>query len=114
MKKILCIIALFIFSYNAYAYEPSECDGISRWERLAHNSPDVLMRSCNLFGMNFIEIKSQLNENRCIMVKNSKTGDQWKHFYLHRKSIKALGSPYLDPATLVVTSKNTENNRCYS
>ncbi|MBU3624266.1 hypothetical protein [Polynucleobacter sp. AP-Latsch-80-C2] len=114
MNKILFVIALLVSSFNAFAYEPSECDGISKWERGSQNSADVLTRSCNIFGMNFIEIKSKLNENRCIVVMNSKTGDQWKHFYLRKQSIKALGNAYFDPTVLVITSKNAENNRCFS
>jgi hypothetical protein len=114
MNKILFFIAFLASSFNAYAYEPSECDGISKWERGSQNSPDVLTRSCNIFGMNYIEIKSKLNENRCIVVKNANTGDQWKHFYLRKQSIKAFGNFRFDPTALVITSKNAENNRCYS
>lgn len=114
MKKYLLAITFFFAATNSFGYEKSECDGISSWEKIDNNSQDILMRSCNLFGTNFVEVKSQLNENRCIIVKNMKTGDQWKHFYLHKQSIKALATPYIDPKALAVTSKKVENNRCYS
>ncbi len=114
MKKNLLASALLLCILNANAYEPSECDGISTWKNTAFNSPDVMMRSCNLFGMNFIEIKSKLNENRCISIENTITGDQWKYFFLHKESIKALGNPYLNPASLAVTSKNTDGGSCSS
>lgn len=114
MKNLLLVIALFFPVLNADASERSECDGISTWKKIALNSPDVLMRTCDVFGMNYVEIKSQLNENRCIMVKNTNTGDQWKFFFLHKQSIKALGNPYFKPENLAVTSKDPKDNRCNS
>jgi hypothetical protein len=99
---------------NAFANEKSECDGLSSWKKSPNNSVDVLTRTCNVFGMNFIEIKSQLNENRCIVVKNTKTGDHWKFFFLHKQSIKALGSPHYDPKNFEVSSGSTKGDRCSS
>jgi hypothetical protein len=114
MKKILLLITLFALMNQAQAYEPSECDGISIWKKSIKNSPDIMTRTCNLFGMKYVEIKSQMKENRCIVVTNAKTGDQWKHFFLHKQSIKALGSPFIDPAYLTVTSNNSKVGRCNS
>ncbi len=114
MKKNLLASALLLCILNANAYEPSECDGISTWKNTAFNSLDVMTRSCNIFGVDFIEIKSKLNENRCISIENTITGEQWKYFFLHKESIKALRSPYLDPASLAVTSKNTAGGSCSS
>ena len=96
---------------QAQAYEPSECDGMSIWKKSIKNSPDIMTRTCNLFGMNYVEIKSQMKENRCIVVTNAKTGDQWKHFFLHKQSIKALGSPLLEPADFTVASNNVKDGR---
>ena len=114
MKKILLVIVLFTLMNQAQAYGPSECDGLSIWKKSIKNSPDVMTRTCNLFGMNYVEVKSQLKENRCIVVTNAKTGDQWKHFFLHKQSIKALGSPYFDPAQLTFASNNVKDGRCNS
>jgi hypothetical protein len=99
---------------QAQANESSECDGMSAWKKSSQNSPDIMTRTCNLFGMNYVEIKSQLNENRCIVVTNAKTGDTWKHFFLHKQSIKALGSPYLDPKNFTVASNSVKEGRCNS
>jgi hypothetical protein len=114
MKNILLSLILFMPIFNAHAYDKSECDGASSWKYSPNNSPDLLTRTCDVFGMNYIEIKSQLNENRCIVVKNMKTGNQWKHFFLRKQSIKALPSPNLDPNNFEVTSKNASDNRCNS
>jgi hypothetical protein len=114
MKRILLAISLFVLTTNSHAYEASECDGISTWGSVSQNSPDVMMRTCNLFGMNFIEIKSKLSENRCIAIENKETGDQWKSFFLHRESIKALANPYFNPAQLAIESKKVEGGRCNS
>ncbi len=114
MKMIFLVIALFTLMNQAQAYEPSECDGISIWKKSIKNSPDIMTRTCNLFGMNYVEIKSQMKENRCIVVTNTKTGDQWKHFFLHKQSIKALGSPLLDPAHFTVASNSAKDGRCNS
>ena len=114
MRKIFLVLALFALMNQAWAYEPSECDGISIWKKSIKNSPDIMTRTCNLFGMNYVEIKSQLKENRCIVVTNTKTGDTWKHFFLHKQSIKALGSPYLDPNNFTVASNNIKDGRCSS
>ena len=114
MKKFILVLALLSQMNQLHAAEPSECDGISSWKWSAQNSSDVLTRTCNLFGMNYVEVKSQLNENRCIVVSNTKTGDQWKHFFLSKHSIKALGTPYIDPENLTVASGKTKNGRCNS
>ena len=114
MKKIFLLIALLTTINQAQAYEPSECDGIATWKKSAQNSSDIMTRTCNLFGMNYVEIKSQLKENRCIVVTNAKTGDQWKYFFLHKQSIKALGSPLLDPAHLKIASNSVKDGRCNS
>ncbi len=114
MKKILLLIALLFPLSNTQAYEKSECDGISEWKESSQNSPDVMTRTCNLFGMNFIEIKSRLNESRCIAINNTKTGDQWKHFFLRNQTTKALANPYFDPKNLAIASKKSEKNRCNS
>ena len=114
MKKLFLLIALFTLMNQAQAYEPSECDGLSIWKKSIKNSPDIMTRSCNLFGMNYVEVKSQLKENRCIVVTNTKTGGQWKHFFLHKESIKALGSPHLNPTQLTFASNNAKDGRCNS
>lgn len=114
MKKFLLLIALLTSTFCAFAQEPSECDGISTWKKVAQNSPDVMMRTCTLFGMNFIEVKSQLNESRCIAIRDAKTGNDWKHFFLHNRTIKALANPYLDPSSLTIASKDPVGSSCSS
>ncbi|MBU3557371.1 hypothetical protein ICN18_06990 [Polynucleobacter sp. Ross1-W9] len=114
MKKIFLVITLFALMNQAQAYEPSECDGMSIWKKSIKNSPDIMTRTCNIFGMNYIEVKSQLKENRCIVVTNTKTGDQWKYFFLHKQSIKSLGSPLLDPEDFTVASNSVKEGRCNS
>lgn len=114
MKRLFLVIALILQMNQIHAKETSECDGISHWKSYTKNSPDVMTRTCNLFGMNYVEIRSQLDENRCIAISNKKTGDQWKHFFLRKQSIKALGNPYFDPSDLVISSKQPIQNRCSS
>jgi len=114
MKKILQLIAIFTLAFNAYAYEASECDGLSTWKTAQQNSSDVMVRTCNLFGMNYLEIKSQLNENRCIAIKNTNTGSEWKNFLLRNHSIKALANPSIEPTHLEISSTNAKPNGCKS
>ncbi|QWE00090.1 hypothetical protein FD967_08620 [Polynucleobacter sp. JS-Mosq-20-D10] len=114
MKKILILTTFFTLAFNAYAYEASECDGLSTWKTDQQNSPDVMVRTCNLFGMNYIEIKSQLNENRCIAIKNTNTGSEWKNFLLRKQSIKALANPNIEPAYLEIFSTNSKPSGCKS
>ncbi|QWE24081.1 hypothetical protein FD977_07325 [Polynucleobacter sp. AP-Elch-400A-B2] len=114
MKKILILTTFCTFTFNAYAYETSECDGLSTWRKVQQNSPDVMVRTCNLFGMNYIEIKSQLNENRCIAIKNKNTGSEWKNFLLRSQSIKALANPNIEPAHLEIASTNAKPSGCKS
>jgi len=64
--------------------------------------------------MAFLEVKSQLAEDRCINIANTQTNTVWKHFYLHKDSIKALGAVNTTTplSELKVTSNKTKNNRC--
>lgn len=114
MKKILFAVFVLTLASNVLADEVSECDGISTWSSVSQNSPDVMVRTCNLFGMNFFEIKSQLNESRCIAIQNINTGNEWKNFFLPKQSIKALVNPFIDPAYFEVVSTNSRAGSCKS
>jgi hypothetical protein len=114
MKKILFVIFALTLASNVLANEVSECDGISTWSSISKNSPDVMVRTCNLFGMDFFEIKSQLNENRCIVIQDITTGSEWKNFFLRNQSIKALANPYVDPAYFKVASTDARASGCKS
>jgi hypothetical protein len=114
MKPILFCALFTLFSINAQAIESSECDGKSTWQKINTNSQDISVRKCDVFGMAFLEVKSQLAEARCINIANTQTNTVWKHFYLHKDSIKALGAVNTTTplSELKVTSNKTKNNRC--
>ena len=114
MKPILFCALIALFSINAQAIESSECDGKSTWQKINTNSQDISVRKCDVLGMTILEVKSQLAEDRCINIANTQTNTVWKHFYLHKDSIKALSAvnATLPLSQLKVTSNKTKNNRC--
>jgi len=114
MRPILFIIFLTLFSLNAQAVESNECDGKAKWQKINTNSKDVRVRTCEVFGLSFLEVKSELVQDRCIKISNTQSNKDWKQFYLHQDSVKSLGSANLTMplSTLKVTSIKTKNNRC--
>jgi hypothetical protein len=114
MKPILFIIFLAVFSMNAQANESNECDGKSKWQKINTNSKDVRVRKCEVFGLSFLEVKSELVQDRCIKISNKESKNIWKQFYLHQDSVKSLGSANLTMplSKLKVTSTQAKNNQC--
>ena len=112
MKPILFCALFTLFSINAQAIESSECDGKSTWQKINTNSQDISVRTCDVFGMAYLEVRSQLAEDRCISITNTQKNTVWKHFYLHKDSVKALRSVNTPLSQLKVSSSKTKNNRC--
>jgi len=114
MRTILFFSLLAVFSLNAQAIESSECDGKSKWQNITTNSQDISVRKCDVFGLAFFEVKNQLLEDRCIKIFDTQANTAWKHFYLHKGSIKALGSlnSAIPLSQLKVTSFKPKNSRC--
>jgi len=114
MKSILLFTLFTVFSINSQAVESSECDGRSSWQNIKTNSQDISVRKCDVFGMTFLEVKSQSSEDLCINIADTQTSKTWKHFYLHKNSIKALGgvNTRVPLSQLKVTSNKTKSDRC--
>jgi hypothetical protein len=114
MRLILIIISLSFLSISAQAHESSECESKSKWQTINSNSKDIRVRKCELFGLSFLEVKSELEQDRCIKISNKESNKIWKQFYLHQDSVKSLGSVYssMSLSKLKVTSIQTKHNLC--
>jgi hypothetical protein len=113
MKTILIAFITYSFISTVHAQEVSECEGRAAWQEDRVVSPNVIFRKCNVFGLDFIEVKYRLLEDRCISIRNVNTGEHWKDFYLHKNEVKSIG--VMNASTLAkikIVSSKTENNSC--
>jgi hypothetical protein len=85
MKTILIAFITYSFISTVHAQEVSECEGRAAWQEDRVVSPNVIFRKCNVFGLDFIEVKYRLLEDRCISIRNVNTGEHWKDFLLTSK-----------------------------
>jgi hypothetical protein len=113
MKTNLIALITYSFISTVHAQEVSECEGRAVWQEDRVGSPNVMFRTCNIFGLDFIEVKYRLPEDRCISLRNVNTGQHWKDFYLHQNEMKSIGvSNIATLANIKIVSSKTVNNSC--
>jgi hypothetical protein len=112
MKNILIFSISCVLITSAVGQDISECEG-ARWvSEKSSKQNGVMMRKCNLFGVDFVEVKDDLPEDRCVSLQNAKTHKHVKDFYLAHGQSKAVALSHATFKNITVVSSKIVNNSC--